>query len=85
MKSVLFAVLIALLSLSYCLQIIEDTPKALATSVNKRYGRLDNLKWNCDTCATSCDYGEFRGYCADRYYCACTNVSICPGSMGNDC
>jgi len=60
---------------------VSGTP---ATPVTKILAE-DGLKWSCQSCAASCAYTGFPGYCADTYYCVCTYMSYCPSCIGNIC
>lgn len=91
MRSSVLLSLLCLLSIGNLLQITDILPSTHNFSVNATSVKdvanktLGNLKWDCDTCATTCSYGVFNYYCADKYYCVCMNVSLCPGNMDNDC
>lgn len=61
--------------------ITGDEDSVAATPVPK----LQNLKWTCQSCASSCAYTGFPRYCASTDYCVCTYQYYCPSCIGNVC
>lgn len=76
----IIALLLVLASLAFCFEInlAKNNPSTPVTKV-------DGLKWNCQTCASTCAYGGFPSYCADAYYCVCSYQSQCTSSVKNIC